>query len=93
MWGAPKKVLTPGVQAQQPGLGEWMGEVRGQKNIFMFCKHIWIPHEILSILSINTWRKNEILQPHHMLKQCSCAFSAKSGSDLLNANATQGHGC
>ena len=29
----------------------------------MLCIHIWIPHEILSILSINTWSRNENLSP------------------------------
>ena len=30
-----------------------MGEVRGHE-IFFVCIHIWIPHQILSILSIHT---------------------------------------
>ena len=39
--------------------------VRGQK-IVMFCIHIWIPNEILSILSTHTWRKTANLPPHRM---------------------------
>ena len=36
------------------------GGGQGSDIFLMFRIHIWIPHEILSILSLHTWGKNEL---------------------------------
>ena len=64
MWGFLKKICPPGGPVRAARVwGGWMGGGQGSENFVMFCRHIWIPHEILSILRINAWRKNEILPP------------------------------
>ena len=40
-----------------------MGKVRDHTKKVMFCIHIWIPDKILSILSLHTRGKNEVLPP------------------------------
>ena len=54
----------------------------------MFCKHIWITHKILSILSVHTCGKNEILPPTKCGKKNRRRLwrqvGAKCGSELLN---------
>ena len=53
----------------RPDADSWTGEVRGQKKIFIFCIHTWIPHEILSILSMHTWGKKRKFTIHCMLEK------------------------
>ena len=66
MCGVLKKITTLGGLVPAAsffwGGGGAIGEVRGQ-NFLMSSMLIWIPHEILSILSIHTWGKNDILPP------------------------------
>ena len=50
----------------------------------MLCIPIWIPHEILSMLSLNAWSKNETLPPTICYKKNSGAFGAKLGPNVLN---------
>ena len=40
-----------------------MGEVRDGEKIFVFCTHIWILREILSIMSIHTWGETKLYPP------------------------------
>ena len=54
------------------------------RKIFMFCPHIWIHHEILSILSICTWSKNENLPLFICEKRIRRQNWIKCGPDLLN---------
>ena len=53
----------------------------GSENFSMFWIHVWIPHENLSILSINRWGKFDP-KPHAKKKQRTSA--PKLEPDLLN---------
>ena len=48
--------LPPGVPAAK--FGGLDGGGQGSETFFMFCVHIWISHEILSILSVHKLSEN-----------------------------------
>ena len=64
------------------------GGCQGSEKNFTFCIHIWIPHEILSILSTDTWRENVILPPTICRKNSGAEF----GPDLPNILAISKRG-
>ena len=45
--------------------------------------HIWIPHKIPSILSIQKWGRNEMLPPLRMHKKNSSTLGTKFGPNLV----------
>ena len=57
------------------------------KKKFMFCRHIWINHQILSILSIHVEDKNDNT-PDCMLKKVSGALGAKLGPEVIRTSST-----
>ena len=81
--GVLKKNFTPWrVRSQQPGLGGLEGGGQRSEKCVMFGINIWIPHDILSILSIPTWGKNELLPPT-ICQKTSGAFGAKFGRNTV----------
>ena len=71
-----------GAQVQPLTLTRWMG-IQGSENFFMFCIHIWVPHEIPSILSVRICGKNETLPPTRCQKEFSDAYAAKFRPDVV----------
>ena len=63
MWGFGKNIYPLGGAVLAARVGGLDGEGQGSENFFMLCIPIWIPHEILSILSMHTWGNSKFLSP------------------------------
>ena len=68
-----------------PVLAATFGRLNGgheSEKLFMFCIHIWIPHEILSILSKHTWGNNESSTPPPHAKKTFLVPSAPNWDQM-----------
>ena len=79
------KLFTPWGVGPVPAarFGGLDGGGQGSENCFMFGIHIWIPHEILSILSTHTWGTNKTLPPTKCKEKISSAFGTKFGPNVV----------